>query len=280
MSADPVQSTDKDPSHHDEIKRLTRDLIVAANTLSDNEARFLVDAYYAIQDNRKRSDQQVLSLQKSGEPCTVLQWFGDQERVLESQVKRALGRYADSRELGQWAQSIVGIGPVITAGLMAHIDITKAPTVGHIWRYAGLDPTQQWNKGEKRPWNAALKTLCWKIGESFVKFCNHENCFYGHIYVQRKAYEMQRNEAGELADQAKGILERKKFRRESKARKFYESGSLPPDHIHSRAKRYACKLFLAHFHQKAYELHYGKPAPLPYPIAHLGHAHMIHAPQP
>jgi hypothetical protein len=44
--------------------------------------------------------------------------------------------------------------------LLARIDIVKAPTAGHIWRYAGLDPTVRWNKGEKRPWNAGLKVLC------------------------------------------------------------------------------------------------------------------------
>ena len=37
-----------------------------------------------------------------------------------------------------------GIGPVIAAGLLANIDIKQAPTVGHIWRFAGLDPTNKW----------------------------------------------------------------------------------------------------------------------------------------
>jgi hypothetical protein len=40
--------------------------------------------------------------------------------------------------------SIKGIGPVIAAGLLANIDITKAPTAGHIWRFAGLDPSSKW----------------------------------------------------------------------------------------------------------------------------------------
>jgi hypothetical protein len=262
----------------DPIARLSKDLASAAVTLSDDEARFLVDAYYQMQDNRIRADGQVRSLSKSGEPHDVLQWLGAQSEGLENQIKRALSRYADSKPLGEWAQSIVGIGPVITAGLMAHIDIAKAPTVGHIWRFAGLDPTLRWEKGQKRPWNAALKTLCWKIGESFVKVSGREDAFYGRIYADRKALELSRNEALQFKDQAVAALERKKFGKDTEARKHYEAGKLPPAHIHARAKRYAVKLFLAHYHETGYILLHGVKPPLPYPIAHLGHAHVIERP--
>lgn len=257
------------------ITRLTKDLAAAARTLSRDEARFLVDAYYAMQENRIRADGQVRALLASGEPHDVLKWLGTQSQVLENQVRRALAHYAESDKLGEWALSVRGIGPVITAGLLAHIDIAKAPTVGHIWRFAGLDPTSTWDKGHKRPWNAALKTLCWKIGESFVKVSNDDAATYGRIYRERKEYELRRNEAGELKEQAQAMLERKKFGRETQARAHYEAGHLPPAHIHARAKRYAVKLFLAHYHEVGYVLMYNKPPPLPYPIAHLGHTHKI-----
>ena len=64
-------------------------------------------------------------------------------------------------------RSIVGIGPVITAGFLAHIDIAKAPTVGHVpGGSADLDPTVKWDKGTKRPWNVVMKRLCWIVEES------------------------------------------------------------------------------------------------------------------
>ena len=260
------------------IQRLSKDLAAAAKTLSNDEARFLVDAYYQMQNNRIRADAQVRSLRDSEEPHDVLRWLGAQSDSLENQIKRALGRYADGQPLGEWAQSIVGIGPVITAGLLAHIDISKAPTVGHIWRFAGLDPTQRWEKGQKRPWNASLKTLCWKIGESFVKVSGRDDAFYGQIYAERKALELSRNESLAFADQAKQALERKKFGKDTEARKHYESGHLPPAHIHARAKRYAVKLFLAHYHERGFKLLHGIDPPLPYPIAHLGHVHIIASP--
>lgn len=258
------------------IQKLSKDIkqaISGAAPLSRAEARFLVDAYYMMQENRIRNDAQIRSMSESQEPHDVLNWLAAQSDTLETQVRQALDRYSNASELGRWARSITGIGPVIAAGLLSHIDIEKAPTVGHIWRFAGLDPTTQWGKGEKRPWNAALKTLCWKAGESFVKVSGHDEDIYGKIYLQRKAYEQQKNDAGEYRDQAE--VGAKRVGKNTDAYKHYAQGKLSPGHIHARAKRYAVKLFLSHYHEKAYELHYGKKPPLPYPIAILGHAHKI-----
>lgn len=257
------------------IARLSRDLVDAATILSPDEARFLVDAYYIMQEGRKRADNQSRSMED--EPHAVLAWLATQSGSLERQVARALDRYSNASPLGQWARDVVGIGPIISAGLLAHIDITKAPTVGHIWRFAGLDPTSEWKKGERRPWNASLKVLCWKIGESFLKLYNHEDCFYGHIYAERKLQEVEKNERGEFKEQAARALERKKYRKETEAYKAYIQGKLPPAHLNARAKRYAVKLFLAHYHGEAYQLHYGTAPPKPYAIAILGHAHEIKA---
>jgi hypothetical protein len=317
----------------DPIARLSRDLKVAATTLSPREARYLVDSYYQIQEYRKAAANQVLSLSKSAEPHEVLTWFFDQAKTLEDQIKRALDSWSDSKDLGQWVKGIVGIGPVISAGLLAHIDIEKAPTVGHIWRIAGLDPDRQWlgkkkakplveevlaganldeavgiiaeqtnvrretlyrmattgKEGQtrkltkdsliaatsRRPWNASLKTLCWKIGESFVKVSGNPESLYGRLYAERKAYEQKKNASGEYADQAKAKLENCNIGRNTEAYQHYSSGVLPPAHIHSRAKRWAVKLFLSHYHAQAYRLHYGVEPPNPYPIEHLGHVHWV-----
>lgn len=254
------------------VARLSRDLALASITLSRDEARFLVDAYYAMQQNRIRDNNQVRALGESGEPHAVLAWLAEQDSTLEKQIARALDKYSDADPLGRWARSVVGIGPVISAGLLAHIDMTKAPTVGHIWRFAGLDPTKKWTKGEKRPWNAGLKTLCWKIGESFVKIKSNEDDVYGKFYDQRKAWETERNEAGAYAEQAAAVIE---ARPNHKQKAIYATGKLPPGHLHARAKRYAVKLFLAHYHEQGCRLVLGTEPPMPYPIAHLGHAHKI-----
>lgn len=284
------------------VKRLTKDLRIAAETMSDDEARFIVDSYYIWQEDRKRSFNQIRALGESSEPNSVIQWLAGNAEALEGQLKASLDKYSASKPVGRWARSITGIGPVIAAGLLAHVDIAKAPTAGHIWRYAGLDPTVRWEKGRKRPWNATLKTLCWKIGESFVKVQNNEDDVYGHVYAERKAQEWQRNARGEYAEQATAKLASVKIGKDTSAYQWYAgrySGveftgdeivpipaidgrapqpMLPPAHIHARAKRYAVKLFLSHYQAVAWESTYGEKPPKPYIIEHGGHAHYIAPP--
>lgn len=286
-----MTDTYTDPAILTPVQRLTRDLANAAKTISDAEARFLVDAYYAMQDARIRADGQIRSIMKNPvetgevneagepvkavEPHDVLTWLSDQNATLESQVKRALEKYVDNHVVGSWLTAIHGIGPVISAGLLAHIDIHKARTAGHIWRFAGMDPTQKWEKKTKRPWNAQLKVLCWKAGESFVMFSGNDKCFYGKIWRKQKDLYMARNENGEYAARAADILVNKKFNKDTEAYKAYSTGKLPPAHIHAMARRYAVKLFLSHLHGEMHRRILGTEPVAPYPMAILGHAHMI-----
>lgn len=257
------------------IDKLTKDIKSAAVTLSSDEARFLVDAYYLMQENRIRTAAQVRATNDSGEPNDVLQWFFQQNDRLEGEVKKALDAYSGSQHVGKWARAQKGIGPVIAAGLLAHIDIRKAPTAGHIWSFAGLDPKREWVKSERRPWNASLKTLCWKIGESFVKISGDEKALYGRLYKEKKAFYTEKNERGEFAEAAKKKLEKFKIGKTTDAYKAYSTGKLPLAHIHAMAKRYAVKIFLSHLHDVWYRHEFKEAPPKPFAIAILGHAHMI-----
>lgn len=312
------------------IQRLKRDVLKGAEELGRAQVRFLVDSYYMIQEERIRSAGQVRELSNSGEPHELLVWFLRQHDTLEQQIKRVLEYYAKSTPLGRWAMSQKGIGPVITAGLLAHIDISKAPTAGHIWSYAGLDPRVIWPSREqarawikengvnvekaamhfrrnpdtllrmattdrngkqvkltadslaralcKRPWNARLKVLCWKIGESFIKLYKKDDAFYGVKLRQRLEYERAQNKAGAYAEQAERLLREKNYGKNTEAYKHMSEGRLSPAHILARAKRWTVKLFLAHYHEMAYILELGQKPPMPYPIAHMGHVHRIAPP--
>src|SRR4029078_13106851 len=106
--------------------------------------------------------------------------------------------------------------------MLSQIDINRARTAGHIWRYAGLDPTVRWNKGEKRPWNASLKRLAWIAGESFVKVSGNPDALYGQLYRERKAIEERKNLAGDFADQAAASLAGKKYGADTHALSAYQ----------------------------------------------------------
>jgi hypothetical protein len=260
------------------VVRLDRDLRRAGATLGDREARYLVDAYYQTQEYRIAAHAQLRAATDDAEPHAIIEWHSDQMELLERVIKNQLGVWAASKVPGEWALSIPGIGPVLAAGLLAHIDITKAPTVGHIWSFAGLDPNVVWAPKTKRPWNADLKVICWKIGESFIKVSNRDNDIYGHVYAARKLQEITKNEAGDFADQAAATLLAKKFGQDTMAIKYYQQGKLPPARIHARARRYSVKLFLSHLHHVMYESHYGTQPPKPYIIEHGGHVHFVRPP--
>jgi hypothetical protein len=249
--------------------RLSNDLKEAASSLQKSEARYLVDLYYSLQRYRIALGGQLRS--SGSEPNNLIAWAAWLYEQLETDVKDALHIYAKSQTVGQWALLQKGIGPVLAAGFLAHIDIEKATSAACIWRYAGLDPTVTWGKGQKRPWNARLKTLSWKAGQSFMKVSGRDDAFYGKLYLQRKAYEQQNNEAGKYAAQARQMISQRTYSPDTEAYAWYSRGMLPPSHILARATRWVEKIFLAHWFMVAYEAHYNQPAPRPYAIEHLGH---------
>jgi hypothetical protein len=137
--------------HRAFIRRLNADLKTAAAALTSGEARYIVDLYYQIQEFRKASANQVRSARQgeSFEPNNLLTWVGAEFRALEALCKRAMDTFTDQHEVTKWAKSIVGVGPVLAGGLLAQINIEKAPTAGSIWRFAGLDPTMKWYGSEE-----------------------------------------------------------------------------------------------------------------------------------
>lgn len=282
-----------------QIQRLEQDLRDASRLIGRQEARYLVDLYYEIQQFRINVAGQIRANEQEhgdSEPMRVHDAMFTSLHRLEKNIALTLKAFTEEYTVGLWCHSIKGIAGVLTAGLLAHIDINPWRCVGEhknpkdrcrsssdepctpacgwvrtitaakIWRYAGLDPTVQWEKGQIRPWNAELKKLCWKIGESFIKVQNREGAYYGQIFFMRKELEISRNENGDFADQAARILEEKNFKKKTKAKRIYESGKLPPAHINSRARRYAVKRLLSHLQHVMYQNYYGELPPAPYPF--------------
>jgi len=255
------------------VERLKRDVRKAAITLKTRQVRFLVDEYYAFQEDRMRAEGRIRAMEESGEPHEIITWVEKQASIFEQQLKGVLDKYSSGHHVGQWMKSQYGVGPVIAAGFLSNIDIEIAITAGKIWAYCGLvKGRDQRIRGQKLQYNPSMKRLCWILGESFKKQSKKEGAYYGHGYQARKKYEIKKNEAGDYADQAKWALDNKDFSRDTVAKQWYLQGKLPPAHIDRRACRWAVKLFLAHLHEVWYEYHHGIKPPAPYAIAILGHA--------
>tara|TARA_R110000824_G_scaffold128972_1_gene290085 strand:- start:946 stop:1860 length:915 start_codon:yes stop_codon:yes gene_type:complete len=286
------------------VEKMTKDLKKAGKTLSKDEARFLVDAYYRTQEQRIRYDAQIRALTKAEEPHDLLSWFSNQSRVLEEALKKPLDEWSFTTPEGRWCREhVCGVAGIITSGLMAHIDIERVMYAGQIWSYAGLNPSQEWKKGQKRPWNAELKKLCFKIGESFVKTQSKESDFYGKLFVKKKAELWEKNLKGEFADAAaaksvgkstqaykwyngqvsaawaRGILKAgKNWPVSAKTVKTRGTPMLPPAHIHSRARRWVVKMFLSHLFEVMYISHHGEEPPIPYILTQANHNKRVYPP--
>lgn len=315
------------------LQKLEQDIKNATETLDPRQARYLVDLYYTMQEHRIALGGQSRSMTADEEPHEAVSFFERQMGALESQAKVVLDHWSAQQPLGQWARRQKGVGPVLAAGMLAHIDVRIAVTAGHVWRFAGLDPTVEWAKGQKRPWNADLKVLCWKMGESFMKVSGRDDAFYGKLYAKRKQFEIERNGLvrrlpdavvldqvfgsdsfvsgcdthmlsvdgqavtayripqpkgdvestdawfiGGNAQAAQEALTKKKIGRETNAYKAYVLGQIPDAQILARAKRYAVKLFLAHYIEVG-RRQLGLEVPMPYPIAHMGHTDYMAPPE-
>lgn len=263
------------------VTRLGREKKKAAALLSRQEGMFLVDQYYSLQKERLASAGRVRSM--PNEPNDIMKWLTTNMFNLENDLKSALGYWAKQFTVGQWLQQVCGIGPVISAGLLAHLDIRKGKTAGHFWSFCGIAGHQVWEKGEKRPWNADLKSLLvFKAGECFVKVQNNDKDFYGKLFAERKKNEIEANEQFKFKDQAEEKLQKYKIGKTTDAYKFYSIGLLPPAHIHARARRWAVKVFLSHLHEVMFYDYYGDNTNyVPYVFSehcHQPHKHRIRVP--
>jgi hypothetical protein len=183
------------------MDKLSKDIREAITSLSEREARYLVDVYYQMQEDRKRSANQTRAGEEAEEPSGIVLWLAKQHATLETRIRTILGYHADSKPLGQWARSIVGIGPVIAAGLLAHIDIKKCPTAGHIWSFAGLDPRKLWF-GAKETEAEMIKLFGSKLDtveeEHIIKASNHFHRAVGTIrkFASMSAQDVARVDVG------------------------------------------------------------------------------------
>jgi hypothetical protein len=293
-----------------EITKLSPELIQAAEFLPLEVASDLVRVYYGVQEQRLKIDNQIratrlmecpscgakLSDVRRGRPvterffvCGICGVMGDDEvsvtaplfvrQALASGEERALkllDRWTANDDLASWSREVVGIGPVLAAGLRAEIDVSRAPHVSGVWAFAGYNPEAVWNKGEKRPYNAFLKTVCWRASDSFVKVSGREKSLYGRVYRDEKNRLVEKNTNGGFAKDAKDRIDSgvRVPGKGTEARKALDAGRFPKGQLDLRARRKAVKLFLSHYWTCGRILQ-GLPVSESYANDKLGHVYII-----
>ena len=160
----------------DKASKDTRSKIV---NLGQEEIKYIIGTYYDMQDSRIRANNQSKALNTREKPNELLSWLRDCDHLIENEIKKTMEHYVKYFEIGNWLNNITGIGPVISAGLIAFVDFEKAKTAGNIFRLADLDPSITWMgvKGAEYQIKKYKKELFMgesdKIDEKFiVGLCN------------------------------------------------------------------------------------------------------------
>lgn len=186
--------------------------------------------------NRKSATDRNVS---SANP-ELIQRYADRFQAIEDEAAADIAEAVKDHLMWDWMQRVKGIGPGLAGCLFAHIDITRADSVSALWRYAGQGVTDGQRdkaiKGQKLPYNAELKRICYLIASSFMK-CNSP---YREEYEEAKAF-YQRTKTDWTAG-----------------------------HIHNAATRKMTKLFLSHLWAE-WRTREGLPVREPYAMQVLGH---------
>ena len=118
----------------------------------------------------------------------------------------------------------------------------------------------------KIPYNKSLKTLMWKVAQSFI-YQSSNGSYYGKLYLERKAYEIKRNDEGYNAAYAAEAIKKLKDTK-TETYKAYSEGRIPDAQITARARRWTEQLFLSHLFDEMYRVENDAIPPVPYIIAH------------
>jgi len=172
----------------------------------------------------------------------------------EDRYKLLMDQYLQKEKLWYaWLSKIRGISSILGSNLIKNFGYCENyQYVSSVWRHCGLDPdgAKGRKKGEKISYNPKLKTLAWKIGDSFIK---QRTPIYRKIYDNEKIRQLELTNNG--------------------------AENAPKNKLHAdlRARRKMVKIFLQHYYligRKFRDL----PVSDPYPFEKLGHKHYIEPP--
>lgn len=188
----------------------------------------------------------------------------------ETEAKALMKGYIESHPIyWDFLKKIRGIGPVLSSNIIKSFGYCERfDMVSALWKYCGLHVVDgkapKRAKGEKIDWNPKLRTMCWKIADSFIK---------GNSPVYRQIYDSEKEKQFSLRF-PKGEL-RKRYNSRGKDGPYKEDDlQLSKGHVDNRARRKMVKIFLQHYWVVSREMA-GLDTRPPYPIDKLGHRSYI-----
>ena len=232
--------------------------------MESEAVRALVEVYYDVQKTRIAAEHRI---RKAGEHGlseasveALMDWVGERMDKQEAELKAmVLKQIRDEPLWKEWLEGVKGVGPCIAGGLMAWVgDCSRFDTVSKLWAFAGMHVVDgeapRRKRGEKANWNATLRTLCWKAGQSFVRVGDG----YRDLYLQEKARLR-------ILHPEPIPFDPPRKKKDGTALLQYSDG-----HVDAMARRKVVKVFLGHYWEAARK-QAGLPTREVYVIEHLGH---------
>lgn len=145
--------------------------------------------------------------------------------------------YVTPYPIYDWLKNIKGISHILSAKLIAYININNSPTVSCLWYYCGQAPQCKKTKGKKANWHQDLKMSCFQISDSFMK---QRTPVYRDIYDVEKVKQLKLME--KVKKKSKGFTKIKDLAPKSKG------------HAHKKALRKSVKSFLKDYWVEAKRL--------------------------
>lgn len=216
--------------------------------MDNGMVRTLVDLRNQMQKTRIAFGNRLSAVQRGsddGDENVLAFWeerFEKLENAAEGQIKDAVRNNRMVHDMTE----VRGVGLLLAAKIWCMIDMSKAPTISSLWRYAGYGLNEAGErdrprKGEKLVYNAKLRVALFTLAESFLRASSP----YRDVYdTAKQKYQETRKDWTKI-------------------------------HIHLASMRKMIKVYLAHYYEHARELE-GLPIREPYVFEKLGHTAKLH----
>jgi len=272
------------------------EILQAVNNLPPKQIgqlRFLVETMYDLQKVRIATSNRIKKYCEIADTTEAElkeyhshadESYAENEKWME---KESFAIIKDHPIYDRWLSKVKGIGPRLSGGLLAWIDLYRATHVSSVWKYCGMavvttryhcgackeefpvadvpefengcpkckgqlfriGEADRRRRGEKLGYNPGAKVLVWKIGNQFVKQGDSYRKLYDHF---RKEVEQRPCHKVHLDEKTKKPIP------------CFDA------HKHAKALRLTIKIFLSHYYIVGRKI-FGLPISDPFPFGVLGH---------
>lgn len=229
---------------------------------------FLVKTQLAIEKIRIAAQVRNSHLHLRGENDPICGELQKRVQAVEDFVDKTVADTIKDHPAYDWFSQVKGVGKENIAKVIGLVDITRAPHISSLWKFAGMH-TQNGKapkpeKGKKLDYNSTLRTMCWRLGSSLIRA---KGKFYQYYLKEKNKYQTR------FKNQGYKIMPSDKLPTDKKGRKYEPKDVLSEGHLDNMARRKMIKLFLSMLYV-AWRSQLGLPISSPFSIVHLGHNHL------